>query len=329
MSINELKRLAQKYFAGTASAEEKEQLHQWYDATNDGWLETVETNLPEAEEEIKQRIFKNLQKRIRLDKELQQQKIIRHDFSLKRWLLPATAAAAILLVGFFLLKNVTQQTLPIIKQLVKAPSNKVIQIALADGSKVWLNAGSVLKYPKTFNAKVREVELVEGRAFFDIKHMDDHPFVVKTSNLNVTVLGTSFDVRAYQREGKTKVSVVTGKVGITVPGEPSKAAIMLVAHEEIVVNKITHQVAKAITKEAVVNLWCKEVLVFDQEDLNSVFKAIEKKYNTKIIVADNDLLKERISITLGNQRLDTIMEILSFTKHFNYKMANDSTVVVK
>ncbi|NNU33238.1 FecR family protein [Mucilaginibacter sp. S1162] len=205
----------------------------------------------------------------------------------------------------------------------------MIQILLADGSKVWLNAGSIFKYPKNFNGKVREVELIEGRAFFDIKHMTDHPFLVKTHNLNVTVPGTSFDVRSYQREGKTKVSVVTGKVGITLLNEPKKPAIMLLAKEEIVLNTTTKHIAKAQTKEAIVNLWCKDVLVFDREDLSNVFKAIEKKYNTKITVTDKDLLKERISITLGNQRPDTIMEILSFTKHFNYKMANDSTVVVK
>ncbi|MDB4925285.1 FecR family protein [Mucilaginibacter sp.] len=329
MSTNQLKRLAQKYFAGTASVAEKERLHQWYDAAGKGWVEIVDTGLPETEEQVKQRIFKNLQKQIQFDKEAQP-KIIKPDYPLRRILLwPAASVAAILLISFFVLRLDNKQTLPVEKQIVKAPSNKVIQIILADGSKVWLNAGSIFKYPKAFTAKVREVELVEGRAFFDIKHIDNHPFVLKTNNLNVTVIGTSFDVRAYKREGTTKVSVVTGKVGITIPGEPAKPAIMLIAKEEIILSKATKHVVKAVTREAVVNLWCKNVLVFDQEDLGSVFKAIEKKYDTKITVADKDLLKERISITLGNQRLDTIMEILSFTKHFNYKMANDSTVVVR
>ncbi|MDB5117933.1 MAG: hypothetical protein JWQ79_3425 [Mucilaginibacter sp.] len=326
MSTNELKRLAQKYFAGTASAEEKQQLHEWYDTTNEGWVENVNTTEPE--EQVKQRILHDLQKRIAMEKEAAQPKVIKHNFILKRSLWLAASVAAILVIGFFILNQpVTKQ--PLDKQIVKAPINKVIQIILPDGSKVWLNAGSIFKYPKNFNAKVREVELVEGRAFFDVKHMDDHPFVVKTNNLNVTVLGTSFDVRSYQREGTTKVSVVTGKVGITIPNEPAKPAIMLLAKEEIILSKATKHVVKEITREAVVNLWCKNVLVFDQEDLNNVFRAIEKKYNTKITVEDKNLLNERISITLGNQRLDTIMEILSFTKHFNYKMANDSTVVVK
>ena len=326
MSTNELKRLAQKYFAGTASAEEKQQLHQWYDATNDGWVETVDTKIPETELEVKQRIFRDLQKRILLEKE--QPQVVQHSFNIRRLLLPVASIAAVLLIGFFLFRPSDEQ-LPVEKQIVNAPHNKVISVILPDGSKVWLNAGSVFKYPKTFSAKVREVELVEGRAFFDIKHKDHHPFVVKTNNLNVTVLGTSFDVRSYKREGTTKVSVVTGKVGITIPSQPSKPAIMLVAKEEVIINPTTKHIVKEQVREAVVDLWCKNVLVFDQENLNNVFKAIEKKYKTKITVEDKELLSERISITLGNQRLDTIMEILSFTKHFNYKMANDSTVVVK
>jgi transmembrane sensor len=325
MSTNELKRLAEKYFEGTASEQEKQQLHQWFDTTDDGWVEVVNTTSPEDEDQVKQRIYKNLQKRIQQERGQQPSRRT----ILRRILLPATSVAAILLAGIFVFRSADNQVVPVEKHLVKAPSGKVIQILLADGSRVWLNAGSVFKYPKKFNGKVREVELVEGRAFFDIRHLTNHPFLVKTHNLNVTVLGTSFDVRAYQREGKTKVSVVTGKVGITLANEPAQPAIMLVAKQEIVWNTTTRHVAKAQTKEAVVNLWCKDVLVFEQEDLSNVFKAIEKKYNTKITVTNNELLKERISITLGNQRLDTIMEILSFTKHFNYKMANDSTVIVK
>ncbi len=282
--------------------------------------------MTETEDQVKQRIFRDLQKRILLEKE--QPQVIQRTFNIRRLLLPVASIAAILLVGFFLFRPVDEQ-LPVEKQIVNAPHNKVISVILPDGSKVWLNAGSVFKYPKAFSAKVREVELVEGRAFFDIKHKDHHPFVVKTNNLNVTVLGTSFDVRSYKREGTTKVSVVTGKVGITIPSQPSKPAIMLVAKEEVTINPTTKYIVKEPVRETVVDLWCKSELVFDQENLNNVFKAIEKKYKTKITVEDKKLLNEQITITLGNQRLDTIMQILSFTKHFNYKMANDSTVVVK
>ncbi|MFD2872480.1 FecR family protein [Mucilaginibacter ximonensis] len=328
MSTNELKRLAQKYFAGTASDEEKQKLHQWYDETNDGWVETVNTAEPESEDDVKQRIFRDLQTRIMAEKNEPEPAIPNTGRTRRLWLQVASVAA-VLLIGFLILRPAEEKQDTVDKHLVNAPVNKVIHITLPDGTKVWLNAGSVFKYPKRFSAKIREVELLEGRAFFDVTHMDNKPFIVKTKNVNVTVLGTSFDVRAYKREGTTKVSVVTGKVGITVPSQPEKPAIFLTQREEVIVDPATKYMIKEPVRETVVNLWCKDVLVFDQENLNNVFKAIEKKYNTKITVENKDLLNERISIKLGNQRLDTIMEILKFTKHFNYKMANDSTIVVK
>jgi ferric-dicitrate binding protein FerR (iron transport regulator) len=204
-----------------------------------------------------------------------------------------------------------------------------MEVILPDGSKVWLSAHSIFKYPKVFLGKTRQVELVEGRAFFDVKHQSDHPFIVKTESLNITVLGTSFDVSANQKEGTTKVSVVSGKVGVTFNGKRNQHAIMLLPKQQIVLSNANNQIKKEPAQEAVVNLWCKSPLVFEQENLNNIFKALEKQYNTRITVDNKQLLDERISITLSNQHLDTIMAILSFTKHFKYQIANDSTVVIK
>jgi ferric-dicitrate binding protein FerR (iron transport regulator) len=104
---------------------------------------------------------------------------------------------------------------------------------------------------------------------------------------------------------------------------------MLLPKQQIVLSQVNNQFVKEVVKEPVINLWCKSPLVFEQQNLDSVFKAIEKKYNIHIQTENKKLLNERISITLSNQRLDTIMEILSFTEHFNYQIENDSTVVIK
>ena len=329
MNKYELQQLTQKFLNGTATAAEKQVLHQWYDNNTSGeQVEYVNAETPETGNEVKQRILSRLQEQIVADGNTAVSPA-KKPFSIRRILLPAASIAAMLVIVFLVWRPQVKAPVAGGSQLVSETPKKVTKLTLPDGSMVWLNAGSILKFPKSFEGKVRSVELVEGRAFFDIKHMASHPFVVKTRNLNVTVLGTSFDVRSYGREGTTKVSVVTGKVGITLPCSPDKPAIMLVAKQQVVLSKATNNVIKEPVRESVVNLWCKDELVFDQQDLNSVFKAIEKKYNTKITVHNPSLLSERISITLGNQRLDTIMEILSFTKHFNYQMANDSTVVIR
>jgi transmembrane sensor len=333
MNKNELKLLAQKYLDGTATEAEKLLLHQWYDATGNDWVEIINTSVPETEQDIKQRIFSKIETGITAEDGNTFTKIdVKRHISVQRLALWASSIAAALLIGFFAWNlNKPQQSSPVIAdgQIVSVPKNRIMQITLPDGSKVWLNSGSEFRYPKKFNGKVREVELVEGRAFFDVKHETKHPFIVKTKDLNVTVLGTSFDVRSYFKEGSTKVSVVTGKVGITIPGEPDKPAIYLLPKQEIVLSKTSNQLIKEPTPEAAVDAWCKNVQVFEQENLSIVFKAIEKKYNAHIIVENKKLLDEKVTFNLSNQPLDSTIETLSYTKHFNYKIANDSTIVIK
>lgn len=328
MNKTELQQLAQKYLDGTATAEEKRLLDQWYNTIHDDdQIVNVAIEEPESEADIKQRIFANLHQKIKQEPEPR----VYPGVLRRLYVQIASVAAAIIIISsaawYFSRVNPTVEQAD--TALVNIVAPKIMEITLADGSKVWLNARSVFRYPKTFGSKNRQVELIEGRAFFDVKHQTSHPFIVKTKSLNITVLGTSFDVRTYQKEGTTKVSVLTGKVGITLTGNTSQHAIMLLPKQQIILSKANNQLKKEITRESVVNLWCKSPLVFEQENLNNIFKAIEKQYNTHIKVDNKKLLDERISITLGNQRLDTIMEILSFTKHFKYQMANDSTVVIK
>jgi len=217
-----------------------------------------------------------------------------------------------------------------VKYLVhQTPKGNIQKIILADGSAVWLNAGTVFKYPKKFAGKLRTVELVDGQAFFDIKHQENHPFVVKTSNLNITVLGTSFDVKAYKNEKLTKVSVLTGKVGVSVQGQSNKAAIMLLPNQQISLNNTTDNIVQGTIKAIAIDSWRKNILVFENDDLGQVFNALERKYNTRINVEDKELLDQHISIKLKAQSLNNILEVLSFTKHFKYEMPNDSTVIIR
>jgi ferric-dicitrate binding protein FerR (iron transport regulator) len=332
MDSNELKILTQKYLDGNASPEEKLMLDQWYNTIHSGWPETVELNNPETEEDIRQRMYDNLHKNLFIQPTVKVEKP--SGFSTRRliiWIGSAAAIAAFMVFTWLWNgRSITGKVVIADKQLVSIKLNRITHINLPDGSKVWLNAGSIFRYPKSFSGKTRLVELVEGRAFFDIKHQSAHPFIVKTKNLNITVYGTSFDVRSYKNERSTRVSVVTGKVGITMPDNTDKTVIMLLPNQQVTISNITSQLVKEPTGEADASAWVKNNFVFEQESLGNVFKAIEREYNIKINVEDKKLLNEQISVKLNNlQPLDTIMLTLSFTKHFKYQMANDSTVIIK
>ncbi len=87
-------------------------------------------------------------------------------------------------------------------------------MVLPDGSKVWLNSASSLKYPTVFNGKTREVELT-GEGYFEIKENNTRPFIVKTKKVNVTVLGTGFNINAYDDETELATTLVHGSVKVS------------------------------------------------------------------------------------------------------------------
>jgi len=327
MDKNELQALAQKYLEGTATPQEKQLLDEWYDIVQTGSPEIVNLKRDEAEADVQQRMYNKLNQQ--LFKPQQKRDI---GALIKRISIWVSSAAAVLALTFFAWSwYVNNKSLAVQSdgQVVNVPYNRVMHLTLPDSSRVWLNAGSIFRYPKKFIGKTRTVELLEGRAFFDVRHQTQHPFIVKTKNLNITVLGTSFDVRSYKKEGTTQVRVVTGKVGITVPNGIHKDAIMLLPKQQITLSNVSSRLVTGVAQDAKVSEWTKNNFVFEQESLGNVFKALEKEYNTQISVDNKKLLDERITIKLNNQHLDTIMEILSYTKHFKYKMANDSTVIVK
>jgi len=327
----ELKILAQKYLDGIATPEERQLLDEWYDTIHSGQPETVDLDEAETEEDIRQRMFANIQKNLFVRPAAEAVKPA--GFSIKRMAVWIGSAAAVLIMGFYALllynRNNLEKPVAADRQLVNVPTNRVMHLNLPDGSKVWLNAGSVFRYPKSFTGKTRVVELVEGRAFFDVKHQSNHPFIVKTKTLNITVLGTSFDVRSYKKEGTTRVSVVTGKVGITMSDKEDHTVIMLLPKQQVILSTLTNQLVKQQVPVADADDWTKTNFVFEQESLSNVFKALEKEYHAKITVDDQKLLDEKITINVNNQHLDTIIQILGYAKHFKYQMANDSTVIIK
>lgn len=327
MTKEYINNLAKKFLNGTATEKEKRLLHEWYDKENPEVTETevVWTAKDESADDIKNRMLANL-------KELQQPvsgKALQFRF-IKTFTTWSTAVAAVIILGFFFWVNKGKQDTAVTDTIsVNAPLGKTLEVKLPDGSHVWLNAGSSLSYPKSFSAKTREVTLKEGQAFFDVVHLVKKPFIVHVKTLNVTVLGTSFDVKAYQNDPDIKVTVKTGKVGVTMASKPDQPALMLLPEEQISVpEKVSEIQITEISKPAIAP-WKDNRLVFEDELLSAVFRVLERKYNQHILVEKQGLTEEKISLTLDNQPIADVLKVLSFSKKFNYSQLNDSTVVIK
>ena len=135
----------------------------------------------------------------------------------KHYAISFMKVAAIFVLGFalhFFLNRQTTTTHHELQHQIHVPTGQHVEIMLADGSKVWLNSGSTLTFPSKFNGKKRLVEL-DGEGFFEVKSDKEHPFIVKTKQLTVEATGTAFNVNAYAPDHVAAVTLVKGKVAVT------------------------------------------------------------------------------------------------------------------
>ncbi|QRR02057.1 FecR family protein [Dyadobacter sandarakinus] len=321
MTQDYIRIIARKFLEGTATEEEKLLLHQWYDRNgqDESEPEIVLTRQDEHAADVKARMFANIQ-------DMQQHRARKWWQAGSVWLWGA-AAAMLLITVFFRITG--HQSASEAMCVVHAPLGKTLRITLPDSSRVWLNAGSSLMYPRNFSSQTREVVLKEGQAFFDIVHVSARPFVVHAKTLNITVLGTSFDVKAYRNDPDIKVTVKTGKVGVTLRDEPGRPAVMLLPAEQAVVPEKSAEVRVSEVSKPAIAPWKDNRLVFEDELLSEVFHALERKYNQHIVIENTMLPAERITLTLDNQPVADVLKVLSFSKKFNYSQLNDSTIVIR
>lgn len=231
MNHSEFKILVNKFISGTASEQEKATLFEHYERfqTQRDWDDALMGD----RETVKGRIYNNIQHTISKKES---------SYSFNMWRM-AASIALIIGIGALGLRYLAQkahlQNEAAVYRTLSA-KNQVIKITLTDGTQVWVNNGSRLRYPEKFNQSTREVFL-EGEAFFDVAHQSK-PFIIRTGKMVTQVLGTSFNVRAFAADKINTVSVVSGKVGVTVPGSRQKQVVFLVRNQELAFDKQNNNV---------------------------------------------------------------------------------------
>ena len=207
-----------------------------------------------------------------------------------------------------------------------SPKGQKLNVKLPDGSIVKLNAGSKIIYPREFTGNERNISLY-GEAFFEVAENPDKPFVIVTDDLETKVLGTSFNVRSYNDEAEIKVAVLTGKVEIRGPdGYPSvllPAEMGIFERENASITKDNYDFRKEIA-------WKDGVLYFDKADLKTVIKKLEMWYGVNVEVEKDFRFKGLYSGEFrNNESLEMVLEGISFTSGFNYKLEEDTVVITK
>ncbi len=297
-----------KHLLGEASPEEQEAVNKWkaedeanaiyYNQLRKIWNSSKELAASSTADENK--AWQNFQQRIAKPKE--EAAVV----PLKKFAWMRVAASIIVLAGLaivaFLLLN--KETAP--KEMVAQTKQNVLIDTLPDNSVVTLNKQSSITYLSRFNGDKREIAL-KGEAFFNVTPDKKKPFVITVNDVQVTVVGTSFNVK--NEKGNTEVVVETGIVRVTKNGKTTE----LVAGQKLLLSANDSIAAKEEVTDKLYNYYRSKEFVCDDTPLWKLVQVLNEAYNSNIVIGRKELNNLPLNTTFNNESLDNILEIIHLT----------------
>lgn len=205
-------------------------------------------------------------------------------------------------------------------------------ITLTDGSTVVLNADTKLSYPERFGEATREV-ILQGEAFFMVSK-DEKPFLVRSENLVIKVMGTSFNIRAYP-ESNTQVTVATGKVSVAkAPTSNNNKSekqpdelLLLTPNEQATYDRNTHNMFKKQVDTDRVFAWREGTLMFTAAKFHEVVNTLQRWYGTEIVLENEAIGNCVVSFESKNESLENVLKALQFIIDIEYEFINEEVVI--
>lgn len=322
MNRNRLENLLDRYVKQETSAEENQLIEQWLSETGNehsAWDQLDRT----AQDQWLSNVFSDIQATIRKDDVKAVVLRPRH----RLWYKIAGVAAALLITfGLYVLWSSSDKgTAAADFVSISAAKNQKREIVLPDGSKVWLNSGAELKYPKSFEGKKRVVYL-SGEGYFDIQHDATKPFLIHTQNVLTTVLGTAFNIKEDQEQHTIEVTVTRGKVRVAQKG---KTLGILTSNRQLSLNLLTGKPTEKIVDAKAVVAWQDTDLVFDDITLADAAMQLEKHFQVKISFSNDRLKGCRFSGTaLKGEQLEMILKAMTAFNNASFQTQPDGTILI-
>jgi len=193
-------------------------------------------------------------------------------------------------------------------------------ITLADGSKVWLNSGSALKYPDRFLRGKREVFL-DGEAYFEVKSDTHQPFLVHTDKITVKATGTKFNVLATKLEPHVEITLISGKVTVSDlnDGKQGRLISRMQPDEHLEYDTLTHRINLIKGETYKYYAWKDGKLIFRNEPLVEVMEKISRFYNVDIEIRGDKLREYRYRATFKEESFTEILKLLKLSSPIEYR----------
>ncbi|MDH6306455.1 ferric-dicitrate binding protein FerR (iron transport regulator) [Parabacteroides sp. PF5-5] len=300
-----------RFFEGTASLEEEQQIREW-----------METSPENKSLFFKERKLFDAMTLLATD-DLAVKRQIHSGRFLREMLKIASVILLTLTAGYFFTQY-RQSYKEIAMQTIHVPSGQRVNLTLPDGTNVWLNARTTLKYPVTFSAKERLMEL-DGEAYFEVTENKEKPFIVKTSKGAVEVLGTDFNVESYTWKNDFETTLMRGSVKVTSAANEEKTVTLtpdnkaILRDGEFVVERVDDYTTYR---------WIEGLICFKNESFTSIMKDFEKYYGVTIKVKNRKIQQYHYTGKFRHtDGIDYALRVLQKDIYFTYSRDDENQII--
>lgn len=301
------------FFAGLASNTEKEAIKLW-----------LEEDAAHQQILLKERTFYDA---VILADEKKMAAMRRPVFNFRKLARQTMKWAAVILVAFisgYMVFDTRYNSYEEATNTITVPPGQRVNLSLSDGTKVCLNAGSTFTYPALFAGKTRKV-ILDGEAYFDVSANKERPFIVHTDVCEVEVLGTKFNVDAYNKENSFSAALMEGRIKVRNNAQPSNV-IHLSPHHEVTLQK--GKLAVSNISDYDVYRWKEGLICFKNLNFVDLMERIEKYYGIKLVIENQSLSKHSFSGKFRiSDGIENLLRVLQKDVSYRYTRSEDGNII--
>ncbi len=321
-NIRDYESMLADYFSGNLSPEKKQEVEQWKDTSENNKLIFNKAKhvwqsmdlLQEMKQYNATQALTDVNSKISFGIKSKANKLIYYWQRIAAVLL----LPIIIIAGVYFVQEKKLQENNIVWQSISTPPGIKSQAELPDGTKVWLNSGSVLQFPTSFSSNERTVKL-SGEAFFDVVKDKDQPFLVDLGKIGIEVLGTKFNVVNYEKENLIEVVLASGKVQLY-NGKTGREEVVseMIPGEMVLFEKKENQISKMTVDIDKYTAWINGQLIFRDDDMGNVVRRLERWFNVVIEMEDQEISEYIYTAKFHGETIDQILNLLQRTSPIEY-----------
>lgn len=317
-NIDQIEELLPRYCSGEATVEECRMVEEWIGQSEDNYrivkqIYAIDQVMGTAQMESKvdtEKALASVSRRMTKERPL------------VSWFTWVQRVAAILFIPLLITWGIEHFTpRRDIAHMIEIKTNPgmTTTVDLPDGSKVYLNSESSLTYPSFFSEDKRCVQL-KGEAFFEVQKDPEHRFIVSAPNhTQIEVLGTSFNVEAFERDSFISTTLVEGKVRFAYQKNQQSTTVVMKPGQKLMYNTTSSQVKLIQTSGETETAWKDGKIVFLATPLPEALRMLEKRFNVDFVLSNNRLRTEAFNGSFTNQRLERILEIFKISSNIKWR----------